>query len=280
MFKNLLPLVALLTLTDAHAMLKALNTAASGMAAQEVHVNTISHNIANVNTVGYKKQRAESEDLLYQTVIEAGARSSDDTQYNVGLQVGSGSRVVAVRKELSQGDPQMTKNPYDLMINGDGFFGIELPNGQTRYTRDGAFNVDHQGVLVTKNGYRVLPGITLPPGTVSLVISESGVVEAFQQGQIEPINVGQIPVYTFINPVALRSQGANLYAQTQSSGQPVQQIAGENNAGVIMQGALEASNVSIMNEMTDLIRAQRAYEMNSKVMGVADQMLQTVNNIR
>lgn len=280
MFKNLLPLVALFTLSDANAMLKALNTAASGMASQEVHVNTISHNIANVNTVGYKKQRAESEDLLYQTVIEAGARSSDDTQYNVGLQVGSGSRVVAVRKELSQGDPQMTKNPYDLMINGDGFFGIELPNGQTRYTRDGAFNVDHQGVLVTKNGYRVLPGITLPPGTVSLVISESGVVEAFQQGQVEPINVGQIPVYTFINPVALRAQGANLYAQTQSSGQPVQQVAGESNAGVIMQGALEASNVSIMNEMTDLIRAQRAYEMNSKVMGVADQMLQTVNNIR
>lgn len=280
MFKNLLPLIVLLTIADAEAMLKALNTAASGMATQEVHVNTISHNIANVNTVGYKKQRAESEDLLYQTVIEAGARSSDDTQYNVGLQIGSGSRVVAVRKELSQGDPQMTKNPYDLMINGDGFFGIELPNGQIRYTRDGAFNVDHQGVLVTKNGYRVLPGITLPPGTVSLVISESGVVEAFQQGQIEPVNVGQIPVYTFINPVALRSQGANLYAQTQSSGQPVQQIAGESNAGVIMQGALEASNVSIMNEMTDLIRAQRAYEMNSKVMGVADQMLQTVNNIR
>ena len=265
---------------NGHAMLKALNTAASGMATQEVHVNTISHNIANVNTVGYKKQRAESEDLLYETVIEAGSRSSDNTQYNVGLQVGSGSRVVAVRKELSQGDPQMTKNPYDLMINGDGFFGIELPNGQVRYTRDGAFNVDHQGVLVTKNGYRVLPGITLPPGTISLTISESGVVEAFIKDQVEPNNVGQIPVYTFINPVALRSQGANLYAQTQSSGQPIQQIAGENSAGVIMQGALEASNVSIMGEMTELIRAQRAYEMNSKVMGVADQMLQTVNNIR
>lgn len=280
MTKILTLMISISFTLNGHAMLKALNTAASGMATQEVHVNTISHNIANVNTVGYKKQRAESEDLLYETVIEAGSRSSDNTQYNVGLQVGSGSRVVAVRKELSQGDPQMTKNPYDLMINGDGFFGIELPNGQVRYTRDGAFNVDHQGVLVTKNGYRVLPGITLPPGTISLTISESGVVEAFIKDQVEPNNVGQIPVYTFINPVALRSQGANLYAQTQSSGQPIQQIAGENSAGVIMQGALEASNVSIMGEMTELIRAQRAYEMNSKVMGVADQMLQTVNNIR
>ncbi len=268
------------SVTPAWSMLKALNTAASGMAAQEVHVNTISHNIANVNTVGYKKQRAESEDLLYQTVIEAGARSSDDSKYNVGLQVGSGSRIVAVRKELSQGDPQMTQNPYDLMVNGDGFFGIELPNGQVRFTRDGAFNVDNQGTLVSKNGYKVVPGITLPPSTVSLTISESGVVEAFIQNQVEPINVGQIPVFTFINPVGLKSMGANLYGQSQSSGQPVQQVAGESNAGIIMQGALEASNVSIMTEMTDLIRAQRAYEMNSKVMGVADQMLQTVNNIR
>lgn len=270
----------LLTTPSAFAMLKALNTAASGMAAQEVHVNTISHNIANVNTVGYKKQRAESEDLLYETVIEAGARSSDDSRYNVGLQVGSGSRIVAVRKELTQGDPQMTKNPYDLMVNGDGFFGIELPNGQIRYTRDGAFNVDSTGTLVSKNGYKVVPGITLPPATVSLTISESGVVEAFIQNQVEPINVGQIPVFTFINPVGLRAMGANLYGQSQSSGQPIQQVAGESNAGVIMQGALEASNVSIMTEMTELIRAQRAYEMNSKVMGVADQMLQTVNNIR
>ncbi len=265
---------------SAFGMLKALNTAATGMATQEMHVNTISHNITNVNTVGYKRQRAESEDLLYHTVIEAGARSSDNSQYNAGLQIGSGSRVVAVRKELTQGDPQMTRNPYDLMINGDGFFGIELPNGQIRYSRDGAFNVDNQGVLVTKNGYRIVPGITFPPGTVSVTISDSGIVEAFIKDQIEPLNIGQIPVFTFINPVGLRAQGGNLYAQSQSSGQPIQQIAGENNAGVIMQGALESSNVSVMNEMTELIRAQRAYEMNSKVMGIADQMLQTVNNIR
>lgn len=280
MIRVLISLFALSTIPTAQAMLKALNTAATGMATQEMHVNTISHNITNVNTIGYKRQRAESEDLLYQTVIEAGARSSDNSQYNAGLQIGSGSRVVAVRKELTQGDPQMTQNPYDLMINGDGFFGIELPNGQIRYTRDGAFNVDNQGVVVTKNGYRLSPGITLPPGTISVTISESGVVEAFIKDQVEPINLGQIPVYTFINPVGLRSQGGNLYAQSQSSGQPIQQIAGENNAGVIMQGALEGSNVSIMNEMTGLIRAQRAYEMNSKVMGIADQMLQTVNNIR
>lgn len=280
MFKKILIFSLICFAPSAFTMMKALNTAASGMAAQEVYVNTISHNIANVNTIGYKKQRAESEDLLYETIIEAGARSSDDSKYNVGLQIGSGSRVVAVRKELTQGDPQMTQNPYDLMINGDGFFGIELPNGQIRYSRDGAFNVDSQGVLVSKNGYKVMPGITLPPGTVSLTISESGLVEAFVKDQVEPQNVGQIPVYTFINPVGLRAQGGNLYSQSQSSGQPIQQVAGESNAGVIMQGALEASNVSIMTEMTDLIRAQRAYEMNSKVMGVADQMMQTVNNIR
>ena len=262
------------------AMMKALNTAATGMATQETHVNTISHNISNVNTVGYKKQRAESEDLLYETIHEAGARSSDNTRYNVGLQIGSGSKVSGVRKEFSQGDPQVTNNPYDLMINGEGFFGIELPNGQVRFTRDGAFNVDNQGVMVTRSGYKVVPNIVLPPNTASLNISESGNVEAFVRNQVEPIELGQIPVFTFTNPVGLKNQGGNLLAATQSSGEPMQNIPGKNKAGVIQQGSLESSNVDIMNEMTGLIKAQRAYEMNSKVMGVSDQMLQTVNNIR
>lgn len=261
-------------------MLKALNTAATGMTAQEVNVNTISQNIANVNTVGYKKARTEFEDLLYETVQDAGSRSSNNSLYNVGVQIGSGAKVSATRKEFTQGSPQITNRPFDMMINGDGFFGIILPNGEVRYSRDGAFNVDAGGNLVTKHGYKVFPSLTLPPATKSVSVAEDGTVEVYLNGQVEPINSGQIPIFTFVNPVGLRNAGGNLYQVTRSSGQPIQNIAGQNNAGSVMQGSLETSNVSVMNEMTSLIKAQRAYEMNSKVMGVADQMLQTVNNIR
>lgn len=261
-------------------MIRALNTAATGMASQEIHVNTISNNIANVNTTAYKKQRAETEDLLYQTYVESGARSSQNTKYNVGVQVGTGSKVSAIRKEFVQGSPKITNNPYDLMIQGDGFFGVELPNGLISYTRDGSFNVNAQGQLTTKDGYKLIPTITLPPNILTLNISNSGNVDAFIQNQQEPVNLGQIPVFMFTNPVGLKSTGRNLYQGTLASGSPIQSIAGENGAGGVQQGSLESSNVSIMNEMTSLIRAQRAYEMNSKVMSVADQMLQTVNNIR
>lgn len=273
-------LIALLSL-PLPAMLRALNTAATGMAAQETNVNTISNNIANVNTTGYKQQRTEFEDLLYETVQESGARSNGDTQYTVGVQVGSGAKVSAIRREFAQGNPQITNNPFDLMVNnGEGFFGIILPNGERRYTRDGSFNVNSAGVLVNKQGYAVFPNFQFPPDTKSVNISEDGTVEAFLNNQIEPVNVGQLPLFTFVNPTGLKSTGGNLYSESRSSGAPIQNIAGSSNAGTIFQGALEASNVNIMNEMTNLIRAQRAYEMNSKVMGVADQMLQTVNNIR
>jgi flagellar basal-body rod protein FlgG len=258
----------------------ALNTAATGMSAQEEHVNTISNNIANVNTTGYKRQRVEIEDLLYQTRREAGARSGADTQYAVGIQTGSGARVSAIKKQHSQGDPQITNNPFDLMVNGQGFFGVVMPNNQVRFTRDGAFSVDRNGVLVTRSGSPVFPTFTFPPSTKSVNIGEDGSVEAYINSEVEPQNMGQIPIFTFINPAGLKSMGGNLYRTTLSSGEPIQNIAGQNNAGIVMQGALESSNVSIMNEMTNLIRAQRAYEMNSKVMGIADQMLQTVNNIR
>lgn len=279
-FKILLFSAFFLSSSAVWSMMRSLNTAATGMAAQEENVNTISNNIANVNTIGFKRQRVEIEDLLYETRQEAGGRSSADTQYAVGIQTGSGARVSAVRKEFTQGGPQITNNPFDLMINGIGFFGIVLPNNEVRFTRDGAFSVDSTGVLVNKQGYRVFPNFTFPPGTLSVNISEDGTVEAFLPNQVEPMVLGQIPVFTFINPTGLKSTGANLYTPTASSGQPLQNIAGNENAGPIMQGALESSNVSIMNEMTSLIRAQRAYEMNSKVMGVADQMLQTINNIR
>ncbi|MBT3234809.1 MAG: flagellar basal-body rod protein FlgG [Bdellovibrionales bacterium] len=261
-------------------MLRALNTAATGMTAQEANVNTISNNIANVNTIGFKKGRAEFEDLLYETIRNPGSRSSATTRYNVGTQIGSGATISAVRKSFGQGSPQITQNPFDLMINGDGFFAIIMPNNQLRYSRDGAFNVDNQGTLVTQNGYKVFPGITLPPNTKNVVVSENGNMDVYISNQVQPSMVGTIPLFTFANPVGLKSAGGNLYLMTESSGQAMQSVAGQGHVGTIMQGALESSNVSIMTEMTSLIKAQRAYEMNSKVMGVADQMLQTVNSIR
>lgn len=266
--------------SSSFAMMRALHTAASGMQAQEANVSTISNNIANVNTIGFKKGRTEFDDLAYETIQEAGASSSATTQYNVGVQIGSGAKVSAIRKEFSVGSPQLTNNPFDLMINGEGFFGIQMPNGELRYTRDGSFNVDGTGTLVNKQGYKVFPTLTFPPNTASVTISEDGKIDAFIKGTVEPTNIGQIPVFIFINPVGLKSTGMNLYQVTVASGAPVQGIPGESNAGGLMQGALETSNVSPMTEMTDLIRAQRAYEMNSKVMGVADQMMQTINNIR
>ena len=260
-------------------MIRALNTAATGMTAQENQVNSISNNIANANTTGYKSQRTEFEDLLYETVEEAGGRSSNDTEYTVGHQVGSGSKVSATRRIHTMGSAQITNRPYDLMIMGDGFFGVQAGN-QTLYTRDGSFTVDAQGIMKTRAGHTLVPGITVPPNTKSLNISDNGTVQAFLTGQNQPVELGQIPVFTFINPAGLTDRGGNTASQTQASGQAIQRVAGEENAGVINQGTLEASNVSVMNEMTNLIKAQRAYEMNSKVMGVADQMLQTVNNIR
>ncbi len=278
--KLALIVVVIGSFSEVHAMMKALSTAASGMSAQETYVSTISNNIANVNTVGFKRGRTEIDDLGYETIQEPGARSSSSTTYNVGTQIGSGARVSAVRKEFTAGSAQVTNNPFDLMINGEGFFGIIMPNGELKFTRDGSFNVDAQGTLVNKQGYKVYPGFTFPPNTSSVMISENGKADAYVKGQAEPTGVGQIPVFTFVNPVGLKSTGANLYQISLSSGQPIQGIAGESNAGSLMQGALETSNVSPMTEMTDLIRAQRAYEMNSKVMGVADQMMQTINNIR
>ena len=265
---------------DAFAMLKALDTSAAGMAAQEINVNTISNNLANLNTTGFKRERAEFEDLLYETVQEAGSMSGGSARYNVGTQVGSGAKVSATRKDFLQGSPQITNNPFDLMISGSGFFGIILPNNELRFTRDGTFNVDSQGQLVTRAGYRVFPGITLPIGVSSVAISENGTVEVYFKNQPEANNVGQIAVFTFVNPVGLKNAGGNLYQVTISSGQPQQGIGGENSAGMVVQGSLEVANVNVMTEMTDLIKAQRAYEMNSKVMGVVDQMLKTVTTLR
>lgn len=278
--KLLLTLIISLICCNVLALSRALNTAATGMSAQEANVNTISNNIANVNTTGFKRERAEFETLQYQTIKEAGSRTSNNSTHNIGNQIGSGAKVAGITREFSQGAPQITNNPFDLMINGDGFFGIQMPDNSVSFTRDGSFNVNSQGVLVNKQGYVILPTLQFPANTMTVNITENGVVEAFIKNQIEPVNVGQIPVYTFTNSPGLVALGGNNYRPSVSSGAPIQNIAGETNAGIIRQGALEASNVSIMNEMTGLIRAQRAYEMNSKVMKVADEILQTVNTIR
>lgn len=272
-------LVPILTF-DAYSSIRALNIAATGMASQEANVSNISNNIANVNTVGFKKNRTEFEDLTYYTSQEAGSRSSGDSRYSVGIQYGTGSKVSGIKKDFTIGTPNLTNNPFDLMIQGEGFFGILLADNTIKYTRDGSFNVNRNGTMVTKKGFVVFPTINIPPGTINVKISASGTVEAYLKNQIEPINLGVIPLFTFNNPPGLKSVGGNLYEITQTSGPPVQQLGGTNNAGEILQGALESSNVSIMNEMTDLIKAQRSYEMNSKVMTIADQMLQTINNIR
>lgn len=277
-FKLLISLFLLVELSPAFAMMKALNTAATGMAAQEANVNAISNNIANANTTGFKQSRVEFEDLMYETVTEAGGRSSGNTMYNVGVQVGSGAKVSATRKVFDQGALKVTNNPFDLAVNGDGFFGIMLPNGSVAYTRDGSFNVDNTGTLVNQRGYKVYPGLQFPPTTRSVNITDTGIVEAFLNDQVEPQNLGQIPLFLFVNPVGLHSTGGNLYAATRSSGTAMEMIAGQENSGVIKQGQLESSNVNIMNQMTDLIKAQRTYELNSKVLKAADEMLQTVNN--
>jgi flagellar basal-body rod protein FlgG len=279
--KYFLPIVCLIFVTQqAHSMMRALNSAASGMSSQEANVNTISNNIANVNTTGFKKERAEFSTLLYHTYKEAGSKTANNTQHNIGVQVGSGSKLSGVSREFTVGSPQLTNHPFDLMIKGDGFFGILLADQSIQYTRDGSFNINNQGVLVNSQGYQVIPVLTFPPNTLTVNISPDGQVDAYIANQVEPTNIGQIPVFTFTNQTGLRGVGGNLYAVTSASGAPINNIPGSSNAGPIMQGALEASNVSIMNEMTNLIRAQRAYEMNSRVMKAADEMLQTVNNIR
>jgi flagellar basal-body rod protein FlgG len=261
-------------------MIRALNTAATGMQSQDSMVNNIANNIANVNTNGFKGSRTEFEDLLYDTVKEAGEQTTGTASHTVGHQVGSGSRVVATRKEFTQGPTQVTNNPYDLSIQGEGFFGIVGANEERYYTRDGSFTVSASGEIQTKSGHKLFPGFTVPQNTTHLHVAENGTVEAYIKNQVEPTNLGKLPVFTFVNAAGLKSMGGNLYAQTAGSGDPQEQEAGRGPAGSVMQGSLEGSNVNIMSEMTNLIKAQRAYEMNSKVMGVADQMLQTINNVK
>jgi flagellar basal-body rod protein FlgG len=259
----------------------ALRTAATGMAAQDLNVSVISNNIANMNTVGYKKQRAEFEDLLYQDIQRPGTQSSDTgTIVPTGIQIGAGVGTGSVYRITTQGSPTSTGNQMDLAINGKGFFQVLLPSGETAYTRAGNFSVNATGQMVTADGYLVQPQITIPQGATAITISPSGMVQATIAGTTAPTQVGQLTLATFFNEAGLEATGNNLFMQTAASGAPTLGDPDANGVGALMQGYTESSNVDPVSEITALIVAQRAYEMNSKVVTSADQMLSTTNAMK
>ena len=261
-------------------MLKALWIAATGMEAQNLNIDIISNNLANVNTSGFKKDRADFEDLMYQTIKLAGSPATSQTQVPTGIDVGQGVRPVAVQKIFSQGDYKQTNNPLDLAIEGDGFFQVLLPNGDLAYTRAGALKMDRDGRLVTADGDPLQPEITIPQDAEAISVGEDGTVSVLQPGNTTPTQLGQIQLVRFINPAGLKSIGRNLFMPTDSSGDPILGVPGENGFGTIAQGYLEMSNVSVVEEMVNMILAQRAYEINAKAIQTADEMLQMANNIK
>ena len=261
-------------------MIRSLWTSATGMQAQELNIDVIANNMANVNTSGFKKSRAEFQDLLYESMRPAGAASSQDTVVPTGIQLGHGTRPAAVQKMFTQGDFQNTKNELDWAIEGDGFFQIELPNGETSYSRSGEFKLDADGRIVNPDGFALLPELTIPTDTVSISVGMDGTVSVIQAGDSTPTEIGSIQLARFINPAGLRSLGKNLYAPTAASGNEMTGTPGETGLGSIAQGFLEMSNVSVVDEMVNMITAQRAYETNSKVVQTADEMLQLANNLK
>ena len=260
-------------------MLRALYTAATGMQAQQVNIDTIANNIANVNTTGYKQGRAEFQDLLYQNIRSAGTASSSSSTYPVGLQLGMGTRPVATAKIYSQGDFQQTGNPLDLVIQGQGFFQVRLPSGETGYTRDGTFHLNAQGALATADGNVLEPQITIPPGAQNIVIGPDGTVSVTVSGQSAAQQVGTMQLANFQNAGGLNPVGGNLFMATTASGDAITGAPGQTGMGTINQGFLEQSNVDIVKEMVNMIVAQRAYEVNSKAIKVADDMLSQINNL-
>ncbi len=260
-------------------MIRALSTAATGLEAQAANLEQISNDMANVNTDGYKRSRNEFHDLMYQTTQEAGAQTGTNSQTPVGIQTGMGVKVGAGHKIFEQGPAKMTNNPYDLMIEGPGFFPVQKANGEIAYTRAGAFHVDSQGRIQLSNGAQLLPQITVPPNATDVVISPNGEVKARLPNAGEAI-LGQIQLIRFQNEQGLTAVGDGLYKASLASGAPLQGIPGEDGIGALMQGALEGSNVNVANSMVEMIQTQRAYEMNTKVMSVADQMLASTANIK
>jgi len=263
-------------------MMRSLWTAASGMIGQQFNIDTIAHNLSNVTTTGYKKGRPDFEDLLYQTLRAAGTPATRDTIVPTGIQVGHGVRPAATQKMYTQGSLQNTGNILDLAIEGEGFFRLQLYDGSFGYTRDGTFKMDANGQIVNSNGYKLSPEIIMPKGFVysDISISQDGLVTAKVAGNDTPVEVGQINVYRFVNPAGLKNIGQNLVKVTSASGQPIEGRPGFTGMGKLQQGFLEMSNVQIVEEMVNMIVAQRAYELNSKAITTSDSMLATANALK
>jgi flagellar basal-body rod protein FlgG len=254
-------------------MIRSLWISKTGLDAQQMQLDTISHNLANVGTNGYKRAHAQFEDLLYQNLRQAGAQETQTNTLPTGLQLGTGVRPVGTSRNFSQGNLNRTENPLDMAISGNGFFQVTMPDGGTTYTRDGALRVDAQGQLVTANGYPVSPAITLPANSTSVTVGADGIVTAITPGNATPVQVGQLQTASFVNPAGLDPQGQNLFRETAASGTPTVGTPGLNGHGTISQGYVETSNVNVVEELVSMIQTQRAYEINSKAISTSDQML-------
>lgn len=260
--------------------MRSLYTAATGMVAQQLQIDTTSNNISNVNTIAYKKQRAEFADLMYQTMTYAGTSTSTTSSSPTGIEVGLGSRPTAIAKQFTQGNFKETGNSLDLAITGNGFFQIQLPDGTTGYTRNGSFKLDADGNVVNSDGYKLLPELVIPEDTTEITIGVDGLVSVLQAGNTATTEIGQLELANFINPAGLHSLGDNNYINTSASGDPIVSTPGLNGLGQTRQNFVEMSNVELVDEMTDLIIGQRAYEANSKVITTSDEMLKVVNDLK
>ncbi|MFJ3058422.1 flagellar basal-body rod protein FlgG [Herbaspirillum sp. NPDC087042] len=260
-------------------MIRSLWISKTGLDAQQTQLDVISNNLANTSTNGFKASRAVFEDLLYQTVRQPGAQSSQQTQLPSGLQIGTGVRPVATERIFTQGNVNQTNNDKDLAIQGNGFFQVLLPDGTTAYTRDGSFQTDSQGQMVTSSGYTLQPPITIPLNTTKLTVGRDGTVSIMQAGSTATTQIGTIQVATFINPAGLESRGENLYSETAASGTPNPNTPGTNGAGALWQGYVETSNVNVVEELVNMIQTQRAYEINSKSITTSDQMLAKISQL-
>lgn len=258
--------------------MESLWVAKTGLEAQQTRMAVVSQNLANVNTTGYKRSRAIFEDLLYQNVVQAGGLTSQQTEAPTGLNLGTGVRVVATDKQFDQGNVITTNNPFDIAIQGRGFFEILLPDGNQAYTRDGTFQIDPDGQLVTSSGYTLQPSLTIPPGAQTATIGVDGVVSVVLPGSANPVQVGTLQISDFVNPAGLQARGENLLIETVASGPPQPGTPGLNGLGTVVQGALETSNVNVVGELVNMIETQRAYEMNSRAISTSDEMLRHVTN--
>jgi len=260
-------------------MIRSLFIAKTGLDAQQTQLDVVANNLANVGTTGFKRSRAVFEDLMYQNLRQSGGQTSDQTRMPSGLQLGTGVRVVATERIHTQGNSTKTENPKDVMVNGDGFFQVLMPDGTAAYTRDGSFQTDQNGQLVTASGYPVQPAITLPQNATSMTIGRDGTVSVVQAGSTASVQVGQIQLATFLNATGLQSKGENLYVETDASGGANQTAPGQNGAGTLNQGYVESSNVNVVEELVNMIQTQRAYEINSKVVKTSDEMLARLSQL-